>query len=52
MSSRLELWVGALWGIVPAGIEVEALLPEIWASSIADFSQDLSAPILMLNCSV
>lgn len=35
-----------------AGIEMELLLPEIWACSVADFSQDLSAPMLVLSCNV
>lgn len=37
---------------MPAGIEMEILLPEIWACSVADFSQDLSAPMLVLSCNV
>ena len=31
-------------GIVAVGIKVAALPPEIWADSLAVFSQDLSAP--------
>ena len=33
-------------------IEVAVLSPEIWAASVADFSQDLSSPDLVLSCSV
>ena len=32
-----------------AGIEVAVLLPGIWSDSVADFSQDLSAPDLALG---
>ena len=35
-----------------AGIEVAALLSEIWAASVAVFSQDLSTPDLVLSCGV
>ena len=35
-----------------AGIEVAKLLPEIWAVSVADISQDLSTPDPVLSCSV
>ena len=35
-----------------AGIEVTALPPEIWAASVAVFSQDLSDPDLLLSCGV
>lgn len=33
-------------------IEVAMLLPEIWATSVADFSQELFAPDLALNCDI
>ena len=38
--------------IVATGIEVAALPPEIWAASLAVFSQDLSAPDLVLMWNV
>ena len=34
---------------VSARIEVAALLPEIWVGSVADLTQDLSAPDLALR---
>ena len=40
------------WGILAAGTEVAALPPEIWAASLAVFSQDLSVPDLALSCGV
>ena len=51
--SSARLWYGVGWGlglgVVAAGIEVAVVLPEIWAASVADFSQDLSAPDLGLS---
>ena len=38
--------------IVAAGIEVAVLPHGIWAASVADLSQDLSAPDLALSCSI
>ena len=35
-----------------AGIELVALLTEIWAASVAVFSQYLSAPDVVLSCGV
>ena len=52
-----EEWVGPEksldwnWG-VRTGIEVAVLPPEIWAASVAVFSQDLSALDAVLNCDV
>ena len=43
-------WAGpGGWGVVAAGTEVAALPPEIWAASVADLTQDLSAPDLVLS---
>ena len=39
-------------GVVAAGIEVVVQPPEIWAASVAVFSQDLSASEPALSCSV
>ena len=39
-------------GVVAAGTEVALIPPEIWAASVAVFSQDLSVPDPVLNCSV
>ena len=35
-----------------AGVELAALLPEIWAASVAVFSQDRSSPDVVLSCGV
>ena len=35
-----------------AGTEVAVLPPGIWAASVANFSQDASAPDLALSCGV
>lgn len=50
-SARLLYGIGWGWqaGIVAVGIEVAVLLPEIWAVSIAGFSQDLSTSDLVLS---
>lgn len=46
--SRVGLGLGLF---VAAGTAV-AVLSEIWAASLAVFSQDLSIPVLVLNCGV
>lgn len=46
--SRVGLGLGLF---VAAGTAV-AVLSEIWAASVAVFSQDLSIPVLVLNCGV
>ena len=52
-----EEWIGPEnsldwdWA-VGTGIEVAVLPPEIWAASVAVFSQDLSALDAVLNCGV
>ncbi|EPY77854.1 hypothetical protein CB1_001170004 [Camelus ferus] len=45
-SARLWCGVGGVrgWGIMAARFEVAVLSPEIWAASVAVFSQDLPAP--------